>query len=160
MVMRRIFAVIAIMTAMITMASCEKYEDGRPSKDVRNEFSRMYPDAWGVEWELERTLKGSCWEVEFYTGTAPDQIKHTAWYDGDGNWLETETELRLTSIPQEIKDLISTEFVNSMLAEHSVEYHETPTGNFYRFDVYVNGIEVEVDVTEEGKVSLAGNFKF
>ena len=37
-----------------------------------------------------------------------------------------------------------------------VDYFETPAGDFYRFEVYLNGGRAEVDVTEDGKVSVAG----
>ena len=41
--MKRIFTILTVASAMIVAASCEKYEDGKPSKDVRSEFAKMYP---------------------------------------------------------------------------------------------------------------------
>lgn len=49
--MKRIMMIISAVMLLGAVASCEKYEDGKPVKDVRAEFARMYPDAWDVEWE-------------------------------------------------------------------------------------------------------------
>ena len=34
--------------AALTLLSCEKYDDGKPQKNVRSEFNRMYPGARDV----------------------------------------------------------------------------------------------------------------
>ncbi len=158
--MKRIVAIIAIAAAMVTIASCEKYENGRPSKDVRSEFERMYPDAWDVEWEMDYGMQETYWEVSFETGKRPNGIDHTAWYDMNGRWVATETDILLNAVPQHVKDALTAEYVEMLLEDHEIEYYETPDGNFYRFDIYNHGIEIKVDVTEKGEVSVAGNFRF
>ena len=49
--MKRMMMIAAAMMLLATAVGCEKYEDGRPPKDVRAEFDKMYPDSWDVEWE-------------------------------------------------------------------------------------------------------------
>ena len=80
--MKRIFAILAVAAALVASVSCEKYEDGKPADAIINLFEKMYPDAKDIEWERAGTL----WEVSFETGTAPNEIDHTAWYDMEGNW--------------------------------------------------------------------------
>ena len=46
--------------------------------------------------------------------------------------------------------------VTELSVKKLVDYFETPAGDFYRFEVYLNGGKAEVDVTEDGKVSVAG----
>ena len=60
MAMKKIMMILACVVAMTTVA-CEKYEDGRPSKDVRTEFKKMYPEAKDVEWGHEPGF----WVVSF-----------------------------------------------------------------------------------------------
>ncbi len=148
--MKKIFAILAA-ASLLAFASCDKYEDGRPSKDVRSEFNRMYPDAWDVEWEYD----GVYWEVNFETGSRPNGIDHEAWFDMSGNWLGTKTELLMAAVPQNIKDFLaaSKEYANAQIADMTVDYYETPAENFYRFEIYLLGIESLVDVTEDGKVT-------
>jgi len=150
--MKKIMALAAVLAAMVTMMSCDKYDDGRPSKDVRSEFNRMYPEARDVEWEFN----GLYWEVDFETGSGKNAIDHSAWYDKGGNWIQTKTEMAYTSVPQKIKDyLAASEYGDARMEDYFVDFYETQSGNFYRFDVYLDGREVEIDVTEDGKVSVA-----
>lgn len=150
--MRRTLLIIAAV-ALFAASACEKYDDGRPSKDVRSEFNRMYPDAWDVEWDYE----GTCWEVSFETGKRPNGIEHTAWYGTDGTWIRTSTDILLSAVPEDIKNYLATsEFGSVRLTDNDAEYIETPSGNFYRFDMSAGGEKIEVDVNENGDVSRAG----
>lgn len=150
--MKRVLLIVAAI-ALLAAAACEKYDDGRPSKDVRSEFSRMYPDAWDVEWDYE----GTCWEVSFETGKRPNGIDHTALYGTDGTWISTSTDILLSAVPEDIRNYLATsEFGTARIIDNDAEYIETPSGNFYRFDMSAGGERIEVDVNENGDVSLAG----
>ena len=142
--MRRTLLIIAAV-ALFAASACEKYDDGRPSKDVRSEFNRMYPDAWDVEWEYQAGL----WKVSFETGNRPHGTDYEAWYDSEGNWVDT--------VPEDIRNYLATsEFGSARIIDNDAEYIETPSGNFYRFDMSAGGERIEVDVNENGDVSLAG----
>lgn len=150
--MKRIMAILAVVAAIAAVSSCDKYDDGRPSKDVRSEFNSMYPDAWDVEWEFN----GLYWEVDFETGSRPNGIEHSAWYDKAGKWIQTKTELAYEAVPQKIKDyLAASEYGSYSLEDYFVDYYQSPSTDFYRFDILMNGREAEVDVAEDGKVALA-----
>lgn len=150
--MKRIMAILAVVAAIAAVSSCDKYDDGRPSKDVRSEFNSMYPDAWDVEWEFN----GLYWEVNFETGSRPNGIEHSAWYDKAGNWIQTKTELAYEAVPQKIKDyLAASEYGSYSLEDYFVDHYQSPSTDFYRFDILMNGREAEVDVAEDGKVALA-----
>lgn len=145
-------AIFTIAATLIFMA-CDMYDDGIPSKTVRKEFKAMYPDAKDVEWDKE----GSYWSVSFETGTHPDRIEHEALFDASGVWVMTETDVYLPDVPQSIKDALasSADYGSLPVDDNEVEYYQTPKGNFYRFDLVSGGRDVDVDVSEDGKVSLA-----
>lgn len=151
--MKKIAVMIMAAFSALMMVSCDKYEDGRPQKSVINEFKRMYPDAFDVEWEWQ----GTNWEVSFETGKRPNGIEHEAWYDTDGNWIRTETDLLLANVPQNIKDYLAADptYGNAYNTDHDVDYIQTPDGEYYRFELLVGGVQVRVDVTPDGKVTLA-----
>lgn len=150
--MKRLIVIATAMVLLSMTAACEKYEDGRPSKSVRSEFAQMYPDAWDVEWEYQ----GSVWEVSFETGSRLNGTEHTAWYDMDGKWVRTVTEVYLSSVPQKIRDyLLASEFGSGQFTDNDADYIQTPDGNYYRFDIRMDGLEIEVDVTESGNVSIS-----
>ena len=150
--MKRFFMIAAVAVASMALLSCEKYEDGKPAKDVRAEFKEMYPDAKDVEWEGN----GGFWVVSFETGTPPDEVDHEAWYDKEGNWVRTETEILANALPQSVKDaLAGSEYATAVIDNNDIVYVETPTGNFYRLELNMGGLEIHVDVTADGKVSLS-----
>lgn len=151
--MKRLIVLIVAASAALMLISCDRYDDGRPEKNVRSEFSKMYPDAFDVEWEWERTY----WEVSFEMGTRPDGTEYEAWYDADGNWLRTKKEVLLSAVPQEVKSALAAdpEYGTAPFADDDAEYVETPSGSFYCFDLYVNGVVVEVNVNLNGEVTFA-----
>lgn len=151
--MKKIFTLFAMATLAFTALSCDMYDDGLPSKAVRDEFNAMYPDAKDVEWERE----GLNWSVSFETGIRPNLTEHEAWFDTNGNWIRTETDLYVNQVPDQIKTILeSSEYASSFLEDNEVNLVSTPDGDFYRFELWVSGAKVKVDVYENGTVKLAG----
>lgn len=150
--MKRWFIVAILCVAVSATFSCDRYDDGRPSKDVRAEFSRMYPDAYDVEWEWT----GNGWEVTFDTGNRANPDEHEAYYSTDGSWLMTKTEVLLTAVPENIKEFLALdpEYASASFEDNDAEYIETPSGNFYRFDLVSGGKKIHVDVNADGDVNL------
>lgn len=152
-IMKKFFVLLTAALACLTVFSCEKYEDGRPARSVIKEFNRMYPDAKDVEWEPERGY----WKVSFETGSLPDRVDHEAWYDASGIWLRTETDVRLSSVPQKILDYLrDSEYGTSSVERDDVEYVETPEGDYYRFEIRYGGVSVYVNVSDDGTVTSGG----
>lgn len=152
-IMKRLLYVLTAALAIFASVSCDRYDDGRPSKDLRSEFNRMYPDAFDVEWDWD----GTYWEVSFETGSRPDGVEHEAWYDRSGQWIRTSTEMLLSAVPQRIKDYLFADpaYTAASFADNDAEYIETPSGNFYRFDIYSGDRKIEVDVNINGEVTFA-----
>jgi hypothetical protein len=74
----------------------------------------------------------------------------------------TETDVYIHDVPQSVKDALAAnaEFGSLPLEDREVEYYQTPDGNFYRFDLVSAGRDIDVDVSEDGKVSLAKRILF
>ena len=151
--MKKFALLMAIAASVFAVTSCDEYEDGKPSSSVLDRFENMYPGAWDVEWERE----GVYWEVSFDTGTPPDEIDHTAWFRSDGTWVRTETDLHISAVLASIKEFLQeSQYAAALLEDSEIDYIQTPDGNFYQFELVYNGTRVKVNVTEDGKVSLAG----
>ena len=151
------FSVVAVAVSVVLIA-CDMYDDGFPTKAIRKEFKAMYPDAKDVEWDRE----GTYWSVSFETGTYPNRVDHEALFDASGKWVMTETEVFVLDVPASVKDALaaSAEYGSLPVNDKDVEYYQTPSGNYYRFDLISGGREIDVDVTEDGKVSLAKRNRF
>lgn len=151
--MNKYAILMAIAASVFAIASCDKYEDGKPSSSVLDRFEAMYPGAWDVEWERE----GVYWEVSFDTGSYPNEIDNTAWFTNDGTWVRTETDLYIGSVPAAIKEFLqNSEYASALLEDTEIDYIQTPDGNYYQFELIYNGAKIKVNVTEDGKISLAG----
>lgn len=152
--MKKFALLMAIAASVFAVISCDEYEDGKPSSSVLDRFENMYPGAWDVEWERE----GVYWEVSFDTGTPPNEIDHTAWFRSDGTWVRTETDLHISAVPASIKEFLQeSQYASALLEDSEIDYIQTPDGNFYQFELVYNGARVKINVTEDGKVSLAGH---
>lgn len=152
--MKRLFVLLALAVGVLAMSSCDEYDDGvRPSKSIRNQFESMYPNAKDVEWDRE----GYYWKVSFETGSLMSRTDHEAWYDNNGTWLRTETDMYLSAVPQDILDYLkASEYASAIIEDNDVDYVETPQGNYYKFDVIFGGIELSIKVDEDGNVGIAG----
>ena len=151
--MKKIFILAVLFTTALPIFSCEKYEDGRPKKEVRDSFTKANPDAFDVEWEWE----GRYWDVSYETGTRPNGTEHESWYDKEGNWIRTSTEVLISDVPKQIKDYLTADpkYGHGNYTDNDAEYIQTPSGNFYRFELRVDGVDVKVDVSPDGTVSFA-----
>ena len=138
-----------IMIASFVSMSCDIYDDGIPPKSVRSEFRSMYSGVRDVEWDRE----GPNWSVSYEI----NRVEYESLYGPDGKWIMTEQDMSYAYVPQQIKDYLSAspEYGALRLDDNTVEYYKTPSGNFYRFELDNDGRDIEVDVTEQGKVSLA-----
>ncbi len=148
--MKKIFAILATAATLLILGSCEKYEDGRPPKGAINEFERMYPGAFDIEWDYE----GTHWEVSFETGRRPNGTEHEAKFDLSGSWIETKTEILYGNVPQEVRDAFLAKYADARLDDNTVDFYQTPSGEFYRFDVILNGMKTEVEITPAGKTTV------
>ncbi len=143
--------ILTIASSLVVMA-CDMYDDGVPSKTLRNEFRANYPEARDVEWDRE----GLNWSVSYEIGQYPNVVEYETLYDKNGKWLMTKKELRMSDVPENIKSaLAASEYGTHYLDDNEVEYYQTAKGNFYRFDLEKDGRDVDVDITEDGKVTLA-----
>ena len=153
--MKRNFILAISAISALTLVSCEMLDDGmyRPEKKILRNFDESYPKARDVDWDFENGY----WVVSFDIGWGVDKEEYEAWYDVDGNWMMTKRELYLANVPRHIKDALAAdpEYGNARIGDGEVEHYVLPNEEFYRFDIIHNGREVEVDVSEEGEVSLA-----
>lgn len=145
--MKKIIIALAILAASMTALSCDRYDDGRPPKVVRELFSEMFPGAKDVEWEVEMGY----WKVSFETGTGVSRVDSEAWYNDAGEWVRTETERFPSSLPEDIKTILnSSEYASAMIDD--VKYVQTPSEEYYQFELSVAGVSVYVNVYSDGRI--------
>lgn len=93
---------------------------------VQSYLSQHYPDARVVDTEFERGV----YEVEIVDGRTVRELL----FDADGNWLETRTEVRVSSLPAAVLDAVRTSEYGSWQIEDA-DLVQTPDGEWYEVEL-------------------------
>ena len=167
MTMKRIFLIATMVAAEISTASCNKYDGYALSEGVRQN-SRMMPpksvsdempaerlqipdNARDVEWEKE----GPYWVLNYDLGRGADKKEVDVYFDADGAWVMTRTDLHIKDVPQYIKDYVSAsqEYAGARFADKDAEYVEKPDGNSYFLEIMIGMYDIDLEVTEAGIIT-------
>lgn len=91
------FIMATLVCSSFVFMSCDDDDDKfTPESIVTKAFDTKYPDAQRVSWENEAGYV----KAEFYTGS----YEAEAWFDPQGNWMLTETDLPYKALPQTVKN--------------------------------------------------------
>lgn len=165
--MKRILFIVALTTAVMTMSSCNKY-DGYALSDAVRQNSKLMPpksvtddmpqeklqipeNARDVEWEKE----GSLWVLSYDYGRGEGRKEVDVYFDADGIWLMTKTDMSMKEVPQFIKEYVTSSDIygTARFSDRDAELIETPSGNSYVFEVLLDMREIDIEVTEDGDIT-------
>lgn len=102
--------ILTLAAAGALLAGCDKDDDGiRVDRAIDDAFRSRYPDVGRVEWERK---------IDYYVADFwRDNTESEAWFDGQGVWYMTETDIRYVDLPQAVK----TAFAQSQYALWHIE---------------------------------------
>lgn len=78
--------------------------------EIQRSFSLKFPSATNVHWSRESQKE---WEAEFVN----EGVKTSANFLLDGNWVETETEIPVTQLPEKVVSAIKAAYTNWRIVE-------------------------------------------
>lgn len=140
--MNRSSSIVLSMTILFASACGHKEKEAENTpKAVETAFQQKFPDAKKVKWEKENENE---WEAEFEMNGK----EYSANFLSDGTWKETEYEISLSEIPEEVMHTIDAQFPDHEVEE--VELSERALGNVYEFELESADEEVEVEITADG----------
>ena len=100
---------IALSIAFFLQSWEQKMDDNNPPEKVKTVFSKQFPEAKKVEWEQVNERE---WEAEFRM----DGKEYSANFSTDGQWMETEFEIKKSDIPENIKTILAVNFKDYEIA--------------------------------------------
>lgn len=102
-----------LMSIAVLAASCsfaQKNQEKNVPPVVKAAFEQQFKNAKDVEWEKE----GNNYEVEFEIG----ETEQSALYDGTGNLIETEVEIKVSDLPSGVAEYVKAKY-NKKIKEAS-----------------------------------------
>ena len=137
--MKKELIVVIAVALTLGLVSCKKVNV--PEK-VKASFEQKFKNAGEVEWEQE---KNNIWEAEFETGGK----EMSATFDGNGSWLETETEIESSEVPQVVVDAAAKKFPDYTVKEW--ELIEKPDQMMYEAEMKSpDGEKIKVQFDKNG----------
>jgi hypothetical protein len=110
---------------------------------VTEAFAQKFPSAQKVKWDKESDTE---WEAEFKM----NGVEFSANFLEDGSWKETEHEIKLKEVPENIKGTLKTNFADYKVEE--VEVSETEESTLYEFELEKGREAWEVAIDMKGTV--------
>ena len=141
--MKYLVLMIALSIAFFLQSWEQKMDDNNPPEKVKTVFSKQFPEAKKVEWEQVNERE---WEAEFRM----DGKEYSANFSTDGQWMETEFEIKKSDIPENIKTILAVNFKDYEIGK--AEITETSSGKFYEFEIEQGEQEFEVIFDAQGNI--------
>lgn len=86
---------LILLTTTFAFSSC-KDSSYTPPKNVVSAFKAKYPSAKRVEWEVKNTYQVAEFHIDF--------TEIEAWFDNNGQWVMTESDVKFSSLPVVIRN--------------------------------------------------------
>ncbi|MCM4157938.1 PepSY-like domain-containing protein [Gramella sp. AN32] len=139
---KAILGIALVLAAITTVAFTTENKDQVPQA-VKDAFAKKFPTVQKVDWEKENDIE---WEAEFKM----NKVAYSANFLEDGIWQETEHEIKISDVPQNILSSLKTNFPGYEIEE--AEMAETPEGKVYEFEMEKGKKEMEITIDSNGKV--------
>lgn len=139
-----LFLLLTVLPTAIFI-SCNDDDDANwdiVSTEVRNAFSEKYPSAQKTEWENKGTYK----VADFVN----NNMETSAWFDTNGIWYMTETDLPFNSLPQAVKDAFQASEYSTWKVDDVDMLERKDTEVVYIIEVESQNQEVDLYYSAEG----------
>ena len=123
------------VAAMITsLAFAQKIQEKNVPKLVKTAFQTQYPNAKEVKWDKE----GEKFEASFDLSNKDNSVL----FDAKGNVLETEREIGIYQLPENIRDYVAKNYPNQKIKEAAMI---TDNKGVVTFEAEVKGMALIFD---------------
>lgn len=131
---------------------CNSKNQYRPDTKIVSAFNQKYPNAKNIEWDTENGYQVADFR--------DNNMKQEAWFDNNGKWVMTKTDLRYNDLPSGIRNQFEKSMHNSWKKEDIIKLERTGMTTVYVVEVEKEGLETDLYYTENGNlIKTVGDLK-
>ena len=142
--MKNIFLILVFATIATALSFGQKISSDKVPSSVLKAFKAKFANASDIKWNIE---KSKDYEAEFKFS----DIEYSANFRQDGTWLETETELKVSQLPQTVSQAISKDFAGFKIDEAS-KNETSDNKTFYEVEVSKDKEKYELKISTTGVI--------
>ena len=136
-------SILPIIYFIITFLGCQNVAKSQTPAVVKSAFEIKYPGEKHSKWEID---SNGNYETHFKV----NGIKYRADFSPNGQWIETETNIKKKDLPEPVKEAIKKNYGNEDIAE--IEKVDSATkGLFYDVEFKQKGKNKDVEYNASGK---------
>lgn len=140
--MNRIILLLSIILFLTSISYSQKINENKIPDTVKSSFYSKFPSAENVKWGKETK---TVYEAEFKL----NDVNMSANFSEEGEWLETETEIQVTSLPQVVTDAVNRDYKDAKITGAS-KIERPDNKIIYEADIKYNHHKKEVLYDEQG----------
>jgi hypothetical protein len=141
--MKKVIILLSAYLLMSLGSFSQKITPNKVPAPVKQSFTKMFPAAIGVKYEMEK----EDYEINFTN----KGVEMSANFDATGNWLETETGIKPTDIPNEVKASVIKNFEGYRISEVA-KVEKPDNGIIYEMDLKKDKEGYEVQFSTKGDI--------
>lgn len=139
----KLSVLVLAMCSMLAFTSCDDDDNNYvPNQTITKAFDTKYPNAGRVEWESKAGYE----VAEFHVSGNETE----AWFDKDGNWLLTKTEIDYGQLPQDIRTAIAQSIYKDWKTTDYDKLEHPNAATVYVVEAELGEQEVDLYFTEDG----------
>lgn len=140
----KILVFLFLLSSATVIAGCDHKKQYRPEARIVNALNTRFPKASKVEWEQKKGY----YVAEFYdNGT-----KNEAWFDHQGKWMMTESDIKYTNLPQAIRNQFEKSMYNGWKKEDVNKIERAGMKPVYIVEVEKEGQDSYLYFSENGQL--------
>lgn len=134
--------IIVLLLSGIVIGSCNHKKQYRPDKAIIQAVKTKYPEAKKIEWEQ----KQGYYVAEFNN----NNTEYEAWFDKNGNWVMTESNIKYNNLPQNIRYEFEKSSYSDWKKEDIDKIERPDMKTVYILEVEKEDQDIDLYYTEDG----------
>lgn len=146
--MKTKFLLLMLTVSLFAFGSCNDDDNNyQPDSKYITALRTKYPEATNAVWELKHTYT----VAEFYL----NGIETEVWFDGNGKWVMTESDIRYEQLPAVVQEAFSQSSYASWKKEDIDKIERVDAATVYIIEVENGNQEYDLYYSEDGTLVKA-----